>query len=232
MKNYFEGYYCRDDLHLQVINKDSNRKILNALREAYPTGLSVEELSEVTKLPIKTVYAQKAELYREYYINHVEEEKKNQRGRPSKRQDPFIFRKRARLVIEELFGVHDIYEGNKPVPLPPGHTIYSDGFAETLSKLTLKEEKNELFITLLDYARKVLSRAYNNEEIKDKWAPSNEGNYCCTQCGLNHEARDFFRAIFLNLIDEFEQSKHFVDFLKGQNMVTQNSYEKIESMTK
>ena len=46
--------------------------------------------------------------------------------------------------------------------LPPGHTIYSEGFAETLSKLTLKEEKNELFITLLDYARKVLSRAYNN----------------------------------------------------------------------
>ena len=76
MKNYFEGYYCRDDLHLQVINKDSNRKILNALRDAYPTGLSVEELSEVTKLPIKTVYAQKAELYREYYINHVEEEKR------------------------------------------------------------------------------------------------------------------------------------------------------------
>ena len=37
MKNYFEGYYCRDDLHLQVINKDSNRKILNALREAYPS---------------------------------------------------------------------------------------------------------------------------------------------------------------------------------------------------
>jgi hypothetical protein len=229
MKNYFGGYYCRDDLHLQVINKDSNRKILNALREAYPVGLSVEELSEVTKLPIKTVYAQKAELYREYYINHVEEQKKNQRGRPSKRQDPFIFRKRARLVIEELFGVHDIYEGNKPVPLPPGHTIYTDGFAETLSKLTLKEEKNELFITLLDYARKVLSRAYNNEEIKDKWAPSNDGNYCCTHCGLNHEARDFFRAIFLNLIDEFEQSKHFMDFLKNQNMVTSHSYEKIRT---
>ncbi len=171
MKSYFEGYYCRDDLHLQVINKDSNRKILNALREAYPIGLSVEDLSEVTKLPIKTVY-EKAELYREYYINHVEEEKKNQRGRPSKRQDPFIFRKRARLVIEELFGVHDIYEGNKPVPLPPGHTIYSDGFAETLSKLTLKEEKNELFITLLDYARKVLSRAYNNEEIKKNGLPA------------------------------------------------------------
>jgi hypothetical protein len=118
------------------------------------------------------------------------------------------------------------------VPLPPGHAVFSDGFAETLNKLTLEEEKNEIFITLLDYTRKVLSRAYNNDEIKEKWAPSNDGNYCCTQCGLNHEARDFFRATLLNLIDEFEQSKVFIDFLKKQNMLSQQSYEKLESIVK
>lgn len=232
MKSYFQGYYCRDDLHLQVINKDSNRKILEALRDAYPTGLSVEELSEVTKLPIKTVYAQKAELYREYYINHIEEEKKNQRGRPSKRQEPLIFRKRARLVIEELFGIHDIYEGNKPVPLPPGHTIYSEGFTDTLNKITLKEEKNEIFITILEYVKKVYSRSYNNDEITEKWAPKKDTNYCCSQCGLNHEARDFFRAVLLNLLDEFEESKYFIDFLKGEDMITQTSYEKLKDLLK
>ena len=72
MKKYINGYYCRDDLHLQVLNKDSNRRILEALRESYPKGLTVEGLTKKTKLPIKTIYAQKAELYREYYINHVE----------------------------------------------------------------------------------------------------------------------------------------------------------------
>lgn len=72
MKEYISGYYCRDDLHLQIMNKDSNRRILEALRKVYPDGLTVEELAKKTKLPIKTIYAQKAELYREYYINHLE----------------------------------------------------------------------------------------------------------------------------------------------------------------
>ena len=56
MKKYINGYYCRDDLHLQVLNKDSNRRILEALRESYPKGLTVEGLTKKTKLPIKTIY--------------------------------------------------------------------------------------------------------------------------------------------------------------------------------
>lgn len=42
MKEYISGYYCRDDLHLQIMNKDSNRRILEALRKVYPDGLTVE----------------------------------------------------------------------------------------------------------------------------------------------------------------------------------------------
>jgi hypothetical protein len=55
-------------LHLQVINKESNRRILRALKDVYPNGLTIFELAEVTDLPLKTIYAQKTELYREYYI--------------------------------------------------------------------------------------------------------------------------------------------------------------------
>ncbi|MGD9674228.1 MAG: hypothetical protein AB7U98_12205 [Candidatus Nitrosocosmicus sp.] len=229
MKNYFQGYYCRDDLHLQVINKDSNRKILEALREAYPSGLSVEELSKVTKLPIKTVYTQKAELYREYFINHFEEVEadKKLRGRPSKTEQPLPLRNRTRVVIEELFGIYDIYKGNKPVPLPPGHNIYSDGFKEALDKITLDEEKHEMFVSMLKYIKKIYSRSYDDDKISKEWAPNKESNYCCSQCGLNHEARDFFRAVLMNLLDEFEQSKPFMDFLKDENMITQQSYERM-----
>jgi ribosomal protein L22 len=72
MKEYFKGFYCRKELHLQVVNKDSNRKILEVLRHAYPGALSVEDLAKESKLPVKTIYAQKAELFREYYIEHFE----------------------------------------------------------------------------------------------------------------------------------------------------------------
>jgi hypothetical protein len=56
------------------MSKDSNRRILDALKDAYPDALYIEELTRKTKLPLKTIYAQKAELYREYYINHLEEQ--------------------------------------------------------------------------------------------------------------------------------------------------------------
>jgi hypothetical protein len=69
MKEYLAGYYCPDALHLRVVNKLSNRRILEALRDSYPAGLNVDELAERTKLPPKTIYAQKSELYREYYIS-------------------------------------------------------------------------------------------------------------------------------------------------------------------
>ena len=83
MKEYLAGYYCRDTLHLRIVNKESNRKILEALKQSYPVGLDVYELAEKTNLPLKTIYGQKTELYREYYISHyAEETNSTKRGRP------------------------------------------------------------------------------------------------------------------------------------------------------
>ena len=38
MNEYLTGYYCRDTLHLRIVNKESNRKILQALKDSYPLG--------------------------------------------------------------------------------------------------------------------------------------------------------------------------------------------------
>ena len=226
MKTYISGYYCRDDLHLQVINKDSNRRILEALRDAYPGALSVEELAAKTKLPLKTIYAQKAELFREYYINHLEEEPEylKKRGRPPThtiRNRPESLRNRVRLVIEDASGLHDAYKGKKPVPLPPGNVVYSDGFTELWHTLVAKNEEEELCKSLLQVIEKIFyrinqhsgiassSNTKQQQMIKEKWAPERTIDFCCTQCGLNHEARDFVRAMLLHLIDQFENNPHF-----------------------
>jgi hypothetical protein len=42
----------------------------------------------------------------------------------------------------------------------------------------------------------------DNEKIR-RMVPTKE--FSCSQCGLNHEARDFMRAMLLHLIDELEQ---------------------------
>ena len=242
MKEFIGGYYCRDDLHLQVMNKDSNRKILEALRKAYPEGLTVEELSKKTKLPIKTIYAQKAELYREYYINHLQEQEevRRLRGRPyayaspSSRTRSEAQRKRVRIVFEDASGYHDPSEGKKPTPLPPGNVVYANGFEDVWDRLVGQEQEEMLCSVLLQFIQGIFNRTdkeidwKEDERIIQKWIPERTIEFCCTQCGLNHEARDFIRAILLRLADKLETNDKFIDFLKDNQMLTQEAYEQIE----
>ena len=163
MKDYLVGYYCRDDLHLQVTNKDSNRKILRALKNVYPKGLSVEELASKTKLPVKTIYAQKAELYREYYVNHAdmdEEQPVAKRGRPSlsESRSHEALRKRVSIIAEEAYGIFDPFKGAKPTPLPPGNVVYAEGFAEVWQKLVGRDEQIGLYADLFRYVERMLNR--------------------------------------------------------------------------
>jgi hypothetical protein len=243
MKNYVSGFYCRDDLHLQIMNKDSNRRILEALRKAYPEGLTVEELARKTKLPIKTIYAQKAELYREYYINHLAEEEgeyKHLRGRPSaaSRSREEARRKRVRIVIEDASGYHDPYEGKKPTPLPPGNVIFSDGFTEAWDNIVGKEQEEILCNELLRFIQIVFNRideltsGKENGKIIKNWIPERMVEFCCTQCGLNHETRDFIRAMLLHLIDKLEKNDKFFDFLKDNRFLTLEAYEQVKTRAK
>jgi hypothetical protein len=243
MKNYVSGFYCRDDLHLQIMNKDSNRRILEALRKAYPEGLTVEELAKKTKLPIKTIYAQKAELYREYYVNHLAEEEgeyKHLRGRPSaaSRSREEARRKRVRIVIEDASGYHDPYEGKKPTPLPPGNVVFSDGFTEAWDNIVGKEQEEILCNELLRFTQIVFNRideltsGKENGKIIKNWIPERMVEYCCTQCGLNHETRDFIRAMLLHLIDKLEKNDKFFDFLKDNRFLTLEAYEQVKTRAK
>jgi hypothetical protein len=225
------------------MNKDSNRRILEALRKAYPEGLTVEELAKKTKLPIKTIYAQKAELYREYYVNHLAEEEgeyKHLRGRPSaaSRSREEARRKRVRIVIEDASGYHDPYEGRKPTPLPPGNVIFLDGFTEAWDNIVGKEQEEILCNELLRFTQIVFNRideltsGKENGKIIKNWIPERMVEFCCTQCGLNHETRDFIRAMLLHLIDKLEKNDRFFDFLKDNRFLTLEAYEQVKTRAK
>lgn len=236
MKEYFQGYYCRDDLHLQVLNKDSNRRILAALRDVYPNGLSVEELTSKSKLPAKTIYAQKAELYREYFVNHADRDNQKvmtKKGRPlTKSRAHEAFRRRVSIVAEEAYGIFDPFKGLKPTPLPPGNVIYTEGFTEVWRKLVGKDEQEDLYSHLSHYVERMLHRieeydAGQGRKGKEKWSPERSSEFCCSQCGLNHEARDFIRAILMHIIDQFQNSSRFIEFLKKNGLISQEAFDQI-----
>ncbi len=50
-------------------------------------------------------------------------------------------------------------------------------------------------------------------------------DYCCSQCGLNHETRDLIRALSIRVIDEMEKSKAYLEFLKNNEFLTKEGYE-------
>ncbi|HBP65628.1 MAG TPA: hypothetical protein DD730_15530, partial [Desulfosporosinus sp.] len=69
---------------------------------------------------------------------------------------------------------------------------------------------------------------YNNYEIS-RVAPRGiiEENlkYVCSNCGIDHESRNFIRAIILHLLDDFEVSNDFIAFLDKHEIVNDNGNE-------
>ena len=111
--------------------------------------------------------------------------------------------------------------------------IYSNGFIEAWDKIVGKDEEEQLCKDLLQFIERVFNRLNIYEEpdddIRKRWAPEKTVEFCCSQCGLNHEARDFIRAILIRLIDQLETSGDFIDFLKNKELLTQDAYDKIKA---
>jgi hypothetical protein len=61
--------------------------------------------------------------------------------------------------------------------------------------------------------------------------PETKKEFCCKSnfCGLNHEVRDFIRAIFLHLIDDLETNPQFIKFLYNNGFLTQEGYKHIQN---
>jgi hypothetical protein len=52
-------------------------------------------------------------------------------------------------------------------------------------------------------------------------------NYCCSLCGLNHEAKDFIRAMLLYPFDQLEENSKFIKLLKNNQFLTQEDYQRL-----
>jgi hypothetical protein len=136
------------------------------------------------------------------------------------------------FVIENATSLFDLNTGKKDTSLPPGKVSFSEDFAKTIPKIIEKNDQDEINNVLLNTIKKIyrVTIESKDKDIKNL-APSKykvrdkeKEDYSCSQCGLNHEARDFIRAVLLYMIDQFEQSKNFIDFLKEKELVTNDAY--------
>lgn len=230
VKQYFRGYYCRDDMDLEILNKDTNRTILEALRDAHPSGLTAHDIQKKTRLPMNTIYSQLKELYREYFVMETENKKQPKpRGRPSiKKTKNTNTRHRGEVINEDSSGVYDTHEGEEEgkIQLAPGNVQFSSKFIESWENVVEKSDEDEISPVLMAFIEKIYRRTIeSNDSITKSFAPVKNVQQCCYQCGVNHEARDFLRAISVYLIDRLQNSKVYVEFLKSNDLLTEDAYQ-------
>jgi predicted flap endonuclease-1-like 5' DNA nuclease len=231
VKRYFEGFYCRDSSDLELLNKSSNRHILDALKDAYPCGMTAHQLEEKTQLPRQTIYSQLKELCRESYTFEINNRGKSKpRGRPStKTSEPSYSRHRDEVIIEDSSNLFNFRVPFKEFldkhPMAPGNEQLSSDFEFMWLDMAEKNDNEEINTMLMILIRRLFRRAMESDKTFIKKAiPVKHIEHCCYQCGLNYEARDFFRAILIRTIDIFESSKEYLDFLKENEFVTQDAY--------
>jgi hypothetical protein len=234
MKQYIVGHYCANDTQLGVISKQSNRRILEALRDAFPSGLNAHGIVEKTGLPLKTVYASLKELNRELFVDELGKQRKI-RGRPLIREVQGLNNgggeiHRSQYVIEDRGRTYDM-QNEDNYAMAPGNVDYPPDFVNAWHTIVIKEEENELCTTLLQFLERSLTRMRNHtsDEIR-RWTPErcrqgvDNSKSCCGQCGINHEARDFMRAMLLHLLNHFERNDKFIEFMKNNEFLDVGAY--------
>ncbi|MBV9177761.1 MAG: hypothetical protein JO297_12065, partial [Nitrososphaeraceae archaeon] len=156
--------------------------MLDALTEAYPTGLNANELVQRTGLPLKTVYSALKELNRELFINELGKQRKV-RGRPLQRsvQSNEGERQSAKYVIEDIGRIYDHFYSSPDeanYAMSPGNVDYPDEFIDAWHKVVQKEEEEDLCIPLLHFVEKMVTRIseHESDQIK-RWTPEDK-NYC------------------------------------------------------
>jgi hypothetical protein len=237
MKQYIYGYYCANDTQLDVISKQSNRRILEALRDAFPSGLNAHGIVAKTGLPLKIVYASLKELNRELFVDVLGKQRKI-RGRPLVREVQTSNggteggeRHRSQYVIEDRSRTYEMHNDNN-YAMAPGNVDYPRDFVDTWHTIVPNEEENELCTTLSQFLERSLTRMTNHPDDKiRKWSPEtvDGSKSCCAQCGINHEARDFMRAMLLHLFDHLERHDKFIEIMKNNEFLDLDSYQTMVS---
>jgi DNA-binding MarR family transcriptional regulator len=221
MGKYISGRHVESLKSLEI--KPANWKILDALREAYPAGLTAKELRKSTKQSVSDIYRNLSDLERENYLIKIPGDR-DKGAKPSKLH-----------IIEESSGILQTLFDYR---LSPGNVKFSDDFKNAWEILVPnKEDETNLLRELTRFIENVirLSTESDQEAIKNI-APRLGKKYCCKNCGINHEARDFIRAILIHLIDRLETKHEFVKFqnkyqLLGETARGEQVFEKIMKLS-
>jgi predicted transcriptional regulator with HTH domain len=212
MKSYVLGYYVHDpepakhSLLMKRLASEEVRKILEALIDSHPTPMDISEIASKAKVNPKTVRGSTylSALVGAGFVREAEEGEETGGG--------------IRYVVEN---VNSLSRDKYPkYYLAPGNVEYDEEFKSALDKLIPQAEVKTKFRTFLEFVKYIVESVRQSDE--QQIAPKEDS--VCSICGLNHEARDFIRATLLYLLDRFERSSYYLEFLREKNYVDREHY--------
>jgi hypothetical protein len=202
---------------LKIITQDVCKKILSALKDAYPEGLTTRELVEKTGEAESTVYSYRRDLERSNFIKELKG-KRSKPGRPSQQADNT---RSSRYIVENANYLN--YSKDR-YHLAPGNVEYTTEFLRTCNRLLNEINLSELNDLLLSLVKRIhrLIRESSDEGIK-QCAPT--ASVSCPNCNINHEARDFVRAVLLRVVYKFETFEGYLRFLADNEYISRDYFQ-------
>ncbi|WP_162477052.1 hypothetical protein [Nitrososphaera sp. AFS] len=225
MEKYFEGYYCKDYNAVNSISAENSRKVLNTIANSYPSAITQQEISEQAGVLYNSVTNALETLLSSGYIKRDKIERHTSRGRPAKSSEKIQSRGYEYYIENRNFALNQQWA----YQLAPGYVKYKPDFLYAWNILVEKEQQNEIYPLLINLLKRVMNKinASNYPILKEiipiTASKRNDGMVHCRDCGLNHEARDFIRAVLLHLLDRLEESRPFIDFMIENNFILKDS---------
>lgn len=208
MRSYILGYYAPSDHLLETLANEQRREMYKALLNSHPVSMKIKDIASKGKVSLKTVYGEAylRRMKEDGFIREVDESEET--GGPN------------RYVFEN---VNSLTRGrDHKYYLAPGNVEYDESFKSALNKLIAQTEVKTKFRKILEFVRYIFESVIESDE---QLAPKEDSNHFCSTCGLNHEARDFIRATLLYLLDRFERSSDYLEFLKERNYIDTKHYD-------
>jgi hypothetical protein len=217
LSKYIEGFYCKDEDSIKCIGSKNRRTVLDVLYKSYPLGKTEAEIIENQDIkemvPKGTVQRSLTDLRDANFL-----------VRDDKKVENTVKNTGRRVNKHDIENLNTVLNFENEFQFAPGYVKYNPEFLEVWNKLVGKNDQDEIYPLLMRLLRKAFTKIpeLNNKEIEPITSTLSRDKkkmieYNCLNCGVNHEARDFIRAILLRLIDQLEINDDFINFMQERH---------------
>jgi hypothetical protein len=215
MKRYILGYYAPSEHLLETLASEKRRRMLGALFDSHPLPMKIGDIASKGEISEKTAYGADylRRLVNDGFIKKVTERKET--GGPEK------------YVFEDVNSL--LRDSHRKYCIAPGNVEYPEDFKRALDKLIIQLEVRPQIRILLNFVKSAVDSVKGSDY--QQIAPKEDSKLCST-CGLNHEARDFIRATLLYLLDQFERSSDYLEFIRDKNYIDNKHYNEYQNLAR